>query len=363
MLSVYFFGENKYVEIALGYLGDDLYSEYYWLIACVGYVTFCFFYKIGLLIKSPQIIFGENIAHYKTLPVLIAVFLSIIIIASTIKGLFSGVVLFSGYASYNVEILGPYATVVFCSVLFMNFFVRKNSKAIFFGVFIVASLLLVGLGSRMFFVLGLISVVLNFIALNPKIVKTPFFLASVFMVLLLVLSIGIWRGGGDFSIIEMLGIFIAEPLFTSLSSAIYLNQTNDFFVLKAPMDILAAIINFIPSLLIPNKGELLSSVGYDVKAYSPFGASSLLVNVHINFGVFFFFYFSFIGFMFGVLKNIAYKNNFIYAVYLSSLPLLMFHFFREGFVTYIKVQFYNAMIFPFLILFFLSFFLRRRVKL
>lgn len=360
LVSVYFLENNKYVEIAQGYLGSSLYTEYYLPIAFVGYISFYLFYKIGGGCKFTSFSFGERISGYKTAPILVAMLLTIILIASTIKGLASGVVLFSGYSSYNVDILGPYATVVFCSVLFMNFFDNKITKKIFIGVFIISSLLLIGLGSRMFFVLGLISIILNSVARNPRMIKTPLFIFSLSIILLFVLSVGIWRSNGDFSVDEMLGVFIAEPLFTSISSAIYLNQVDDFFVFKAPMDILAAIINFAPSLIVTNKSELLNVVGYDIKSYSPFGASSLLVNVHINFGVLFFVYFSFIGFIFGLLRKLAYKNNFAYAVYLSSLPLLMFHFYREGFVTYLKVQFYNAIILPFLVLFVLGFLLRRR---
>ena len=60
-----------------------------------------------------------------------------------------------------------------------------------------------------------------------------------------------------------------------------------------------------------------------------------------------------IGFLYGYLNKLAKFSIFYRAVYFSLLPLLMFHFFREGFITVIKVMFFNGFILPAIIVLFL----------
>ncbi|ASK56500.1 hypothetical protein CEQ48_17770 [Vibrio tarriae] len=358
VVSIHFLGDNRQVEIVQTYVDSALYGEEYYMVSIFGLLFFYFFLKFGEKIKFRAVSIGQDVCHYKLTPIIISLILLFILFVSTIKGVMDGVVLFSGYSDYNISILGPYATTVFCSVIFVNYFESRKNKFIFLSIFLISSVLLLGLGSRMFFLLGAISLLLNIICVNPRVIRSPLFIFSIFSIFILVLVVGGWRSKSDINLDGIVGIFIAEPLFTSVSSVNYFKSIDDFFVFKFPYDIIASIFNFTPSILMPNKGDLVDSIAYDIKEYSPFGASSLLVNVHINFGVLFFIYFSLIGFVFGFMKSLAKKNKLFYAIYLSSLPLLMFHFFREGFITYIKVQFFNAIIMPLLLVSILGFLLR-----
>ncbi|MGR3268961.1 hypothetical protein ABMY33_20360 [Vibrio vulnificus] len=358
VLSIHFLDDNRYVEIALKHIGNDTYGSEYYIVSLVGFFSFYVALKLGEKIKISGVNFGHRVRYYYLAPKIIASSLLLVLMLSTFKGISSGVSLFSGYSDYNIAILGPYATTLFCSVIFLNYFEKKSSKFYFVFIFLLSSLLLLGLGSRMFFLLGTMSIILNKICNNPKIIKKPVFLCGVVTIFLLVLFVGVWRSQGDISGNEIMGIFIAEPLFTSISSVNYFKEIDEFFVIKSPNDIFAAIINFVPSLMMPDKSKVVEAIGYDIREYSPFGASSLLVNVHINFGILFYIYFCIIGFVFGLLKNLAKVNKLFYSIYLSSLPLLMFHFFREGFITYIKVQFFNAILLPILFVSILGFLLR-----
>ncbi|EOA3786122.1 hypothetical protein ACH0R5_004260 [Vibrio vulnificus] len=358
VLSIHFLDDNRYVEIALKHIGNDTYGSEYYIVSLVGFFSFYVALKLGEKIKISGVNFGHRVRYYYLAPKIIASSLLLVLMLSTFKGISSGVSLFSGYSDYNIAILGPYATTLFCSVIFLNYFEKKSSKFYFVFIFLLSSLLLLGLGSRMFFLLGTISIILNKICNNPKVIKKPVFLCGVVAIFLLVLFVGVWRSQGDISGNEIMGIFIAEPLFTSISSVNYFKEIDEFFVIKSPNDIFAAIINFVPSLMMPDKSKVVEAIGYDIREYSPFGASSLLVNVHINFGILFYIYFCIIGFVFGLLKNLAKVNKLFYSIYLSSLPLLMFHFFREGFITYIKVQFFNAILLPILFVSILGFLLR-----
>jgi hypothetical protein len=148
-------------------------------------------------------------------------------------------------------------------------------------------------------------------------------------------------------------IFFAEPLFTSTSGAIYIDNMNGRPLLSFPIEILASFINFIPTVIFPEKLELIELLTYNEAKASPFGASSIIVNIYSNFGILYPIYFFLIGLFYGYLKKLAKFSRFYKAVYFSLLPLLMFHFFREGFITVIKVIFFNGFILPLVIVMFL----------
>ena len=159
--------------------------------------------------------------------------------------------------------------------------------------------------------------------------------------------IGLWRAGGDASSEELVAVFLAEPLFTSVSGATYIENMGGRPLTGLPVDIFASVINFIPTIVFPEKLELISNLTYDPNKYSPFGASALMVNIYSNFGIFFPVYFFAIGIFYGYLRKKAKYSRFYLAVYFSVLPLLMF----------------NAFILPAVIVIFLSFIFHKKSKL
>ncbi|MFA0069623.1 O-antigen polymerase [Vibrio breoganii] len=359
-LLMHFLSDNRYVQIANQYVSPDDYNYQYLIIAIIGYVSFLGAYFLANKINLRAPYFGERLKYYKISPLLIVIALLLIFTLTTVKGAMSGVVFFSGYSNYNISVLGPYATILFSAVIFRNYFTELHIKKMFLILFIFASVFMLGLGSRMFFVLGVIALGLYRLCYYPEIMRKPKFFISLFGGLIFVLAIGVVRGSGELSVTGLLGILFAEPLFTSVSNALYLRSIDDFFVFKLPLDLFSSVINFVPSFVLPNKGEIMNEVGYSLKEFSPFGASGILVNSHINFGVLFFMYFTVTGFIYGALRKLARSNDLFLAIYLSCLPLLMFHFFREGLVTFVKISAFNAIILPIFSVLLLGFLFRRR---
>ncbi|WP_428016037.1 hypothetical protein [Arcobacter sp.] len=203
----------------------------------------------------------------------------------------------------------------------------------------------------MFFVLGVITLMIGYISQNRAILKSSKFYVIIVMLFLFVVYIGVWRSSNSELTIEMfVSIFIIEPIFTLTSAATYFSNVGERPIINIPTDIMAAIINFIPTVIFPDKLEVLNNLIDDPNKYSPFGANALLVNSYSNFGFLYPIYFFIIGAYIGYIRKKAFSSKFFKAVYFSILPIFMFHFYREGFITVIKILFFNAFIFPFIII-------------
>ncbi|MBI6487228.1 oligosaccharide repeat unit polymerase [Proteus mirabilis] len=358
VVSLYFFDNSWFVAIAKQHVELQEYGLIYFFISTLCLLIFTLAYLIFSNLKIIKINIGEKEKEHKLLPLIIFIIIFLFLFFTIVKSYYSGVNLFSGYnEGYNISLLGPLATISFSSTIFMFYFEKKEYKIAFLCVYIISNVFLLGMGSRMFFLVGLISIAVNQYNKNPRILKSFRFYFLGISLFLFILFIGVWRNNSEFSLDKLLGIFFAEPLFTSISAINYLNNIGNESLIKIPWDIIASALNFIPSELFKDKIVIISQIAYDIKSYSPFGASSLLTNIYINFGILFPIYIFSIGMLFGILKKLSY-NKLIYSIYITSLPLLMFHFYREGFITYIKIQFFNGLIFPIFIVLFISFLLR-----
>ncbi|MCO8051206.1 O-antigen polymerase [Proteus penneri] len=358
VISLYFFDESWFVLIAKQHVKLNDYGLVYSFISVLCLLIFSLAYIIFSNLKFLKTNIGEKEKEHKLLPSIIFIIILSLLLFTIIKSYHSGVILFSGYnEGYNISLLGPLATISFSSIIFMFYFEKKKYKIGFFIIYLISNIFLLGMGSRMFFLIGLISIAINEYHKNPQIIKTLKFYILSISLFLFILFIGIWRSNSEFSLEKLLGIFFAEPLFTSISAINYLNTIENESLIKIPWDVVASILNFIPSEIFKDKIVIISQIAYDIKSYSPFGASSLLTNIYINFGILFPIYVFSIGMLFGILSKLSY-NKLIYSIYIATLPLLMFHFFREGFITYIKIQFFNGLIFPIFIILLISLLLR-----
>ena len=350
--SLIFFSDLPLIEAAAPYISLGYFNFFYWLDVLIVFLFFYIGYGLANLIIKPACIFVDKSSHYLLVPGLIFLLLLIFYFLVLLKIKLSGQSMFSGYESYNVEVLGPLATLVFTSALFYNFYVRKKIKVLFLFLFLITSVALLGFGSRMFFLLGLIAIVLGSLSRNPYLFRSVKFYIFVLFSFFLVIGVGVWRSGYSLENGGILvSIFLVEPLFTATSGSLYLENLGQRFVVNFPSDILAAVINFIPSFIFPEKMTVINQIIFDENKQSPFGANALFSNLYSNFGVFYPFYIFLIGFFYGFLRVKSFYSYFFRAVYFSLLPLLMFHFFREGFITFIKVLVFNGMIFPFILLF------------
>lgn len=349
--TLLFFGDLPLVKAAEAYIGLDYFDIFYWLDVSLVLTFFLLGYVAAGIFVREKGVFFDRASNFRLAPSIIFLMLCVFYILIYLKVKAAGGAMFTGYESYNIEVLGPLATLVFTSALFYNFFCRKKIRFIFFFLFLATSLGLLGFGSRMFFILSFIAIALGSLSRNTFLFRNVFFYVFLGAIFLVVLGVGVWRSGYSFEDSSILvSIFLVEPLFTATSGALYLANLGGRYVLNIPVDIAAAFINFIPSFLYPEKMLLISKLTFDENKESPFGASALFSNLYSNFGVFYPIYIFFIGYFYGFLRAKSFWSPFFRAVYFSLLPLLMFHFFREGFITFIKVLIFNGLIFPFLLL-------------
>lgn len=346
-ITLLFFSENELILAAEKFISLNYFNFYYF----IDVFNILIFWIVGYLLGQKINVRTETkldvASSYNLLPLTLIAVLTIFTLFLVYKAMLSGTVFFSGYSTYEISVLGPFSTIVFMLALFINFFTKRSIRILFLILFLLVSSILLGLGSRMFFVLGSIAIMLGLIFKNPNLLKSIKFMFFSFLLLVFVLFIALWRGEGDleFSLESIVVIFLVEPLFTATSGALYIANAGRPF-LNYPVDIIASIINFIPSFIYPSKMEAINILTFDELKDSPFGASSLIVNMYSNFGFFYPIYFLLIGVFYGFLKKKAIYSSFYRAVYFSLLPLLMFHFFREGFITVFKVMFFNGFILP-----------------
>ncbi|WP_139436013.1 hypothetical protein [Aeromonas veronii] len=280
---------------------------------------------------------------YLQLPILF--FLVSVLLFVLIKAKITGYQFFSGYASYDVSVLGPLATLCFMSMWFYIFFGKK----IFLVSFLIVGILLLGSGSRMFFLLPLISLLLSkLLRGQSNIIVYGFYFV---LVAFFMLAVGLLREGSEISFDGLLTIGFAEPIFTSIGTLFYFEK--GWPALGFPTDVIAAFVNFVPSVIYSDKQALMDSLTLDQNVFNPFGAQSLLINLYKNFGYFYPVFIFFLGSYFGFLFRYRFFNI-IRTVYIMSLPLIVFHFQREGFITVFKVMFFNGLLFPILLTIFLS---------
>lgn len=352
--------EGKAVEIAEKYIDLSFFDARYWLDIFVVFVSWLFGYLYFSRKKySGAELVLDKVSNYKIAPGVVFLFLIIVYSYAVYFSLSRGAVFFSGYAGeYDPLVLGQFSTLVFVAAWFFNFF-HGWRKVLFLGVFLLSSLILLGLGARMYFLMGLISIFLGFVHTRKRLMFNPVFMTLIGFAGFFVVFVGFWRLGLDISLDNFLYIFFAEPLFTLTSASQFVeNVGRPMYGL--PIDIFVGFLNFVPTAIWPSKLDFISSFSASDDKLSPFGASSLYVNMYFNFGCFFWIYSLVTGCVFGFLKRRASISSFYRAIYFSVLPLLLFLYYRDGFMSMIKISVFNSYIFPMTILLFLMVLLERK---
>lgn len=348
-LSLAFFSDYSLISASLLYFDLSYFDFYYW----IDVLSILFFlilgYKISKKIKIRRRSYLDKFDNYKLMPLLLFLLLFFYYLIILVKVISSGL-MFSGYTTYDTAILGPASTLTFTSAFLYIFFKIPMIKKLFLMLFILNSITLLGLGSRMYFTLGSISIMLGFISLNRNLLTSIRLYLFIAMSLVFIVGIGVWRSSSKIDSEALISIFLAEPLFTSTTGALYIENSNGRPVFSIPTDILASIINFIPSAFYPAKGEIISALTYDINKEAPFGASSVIVNLYSNFGFLYPIYLILIGFYLGMVKRKANYSPFYKAVYFSTLPAFIFLFYRESFITFFKIIFFNGLFFPAVVL-------------
>lgn len=263
--------------------------------------------------------------------------------------------LFQGYAvDYDVTLMGIVAT---CNVFFLFFYmyirmsVMQSSKKKFYKKFFLYSCLwfsivLLGLGSRMYIMIPLVASIIYLI--DNKIVSMKKVMYIGFIIALFFLSIGVWRIGGDISDLEsLLYIGLGEPLFTWISLVSMLSYTPELPLLAFPFNYLSSFVNFVPSIVFPLKGEFVSEISLPFDA--PLGATNLLVSAISNFGLLGGGVFLFIlGFSFTYIRY-NFRGRFGLTYYYCLCGIIPFQLFRDAFPIVNKMLFVNLFILPMVI--------------
>lgn len=216
-------------------------------------------------------------------------------------------------------------------VFYLHFGVEqpKNTQRLFLFLFIITAVFLLGLGGRMYVIIPIVAYFMR--AYNKAAEKGKSLIPYLVVPIVGALSasiIGAIRIGEK---LDKIAYFIfAEPVFTSYSSFSYINQ-NVIPLAKVPVNFLLSVFNFIPSLIWPQKAEVLGSLtGNWAKYDNPLGALSVFVSIYGDFGIilgglFIFFLGAFYGYLYKAVKTGNMNRN-LYYCFCSVLP---FCFFRD----------------------------------
>lgn len=276
--------------------------------------------------------------------------------------------LFKGYqVDYDTDFMGSIATLNMLFLFFLlynkgkqkkNLTSYKISELYLIGSILEFSAVLLGLGSRMYIMVPLISYIIYL--LDNRKISFKKLIIRLSIIILLLLAIGIWRlGDTDFSVDALLYIGVAEPVFTWISAESMFSM-NSLPLLAFPNNFITSFINFIPTILFPSKAEYINelTIQYD----SPLGATNVLVSLMGNFGLLgsciaLFF----LGFFLTCIR-IQNTSLFIKTYYYCICGILPFQLFRDNISIVNKMLFYNFYIFPFIFIFVEKFITNKYLK-
>lgn len=270
--------------------------------------------------------------------------------------------LFQGYLiETDGSITGIIATgqLIFLFWLIFELVTYRSASHLLALSVIVCSIMLIGMGSRMYVLIPCISILLYVIEYQvvsfKKIVLT--FAIAIFAFV----SVGLLRQGNSITADGLLFIGLAEPCFTWISAESLFQYTNEFDILSFPENYFTSFYNFVPSLIFPNKAELIKPISLPFDA--PVGATNLLVSLISNFGLLgSCLFIGLLGWFLSFIRMTK-SNSFWITYYLCVCSIIPFQLFRDELVIVNKVVFMNLLIFPWLIRFILcTIFRRRRIR-
>jgi hypothetical protein len=197
------------------------------------------------------------------------------------------------------------------------------------------------LGTRLYFLSSLITIFAMYYTIRKQI-KVIHFFFIIFFFALIFSMIGVLRQGGTLRSDRIVFIFFGEPFFTGYSLFSFL-KLNDLPWLNMPNGLMVDVINLLPTVLMPDKGELMKTLYVSNYEYvSPLGAKNVFVSLMENFGILGSFVFIvFLAFIVAMLyKKLRYS-------FFIIIGVLCFSFFRDPFsVSIIKYIFQISLIGP-----------------
>jgi oligosaccharide repeat unit polymerase len=280
--------------------------------------------------------------------------------------------LFKGYVGGEANELNGYKAIacglnINLSFLFIYYYFGNNNKLLRIIVFLffINNVILLSVGSRIYVLTALFSVLLAYMAnevqykckLNLK--RLLYFFC---FVIFFSCTIGLVRQGIDFNIEDVYYYLFAEPYFLWLSAGSILSiETIEFF--RFPTKFISDFIGILPTAIFEDKYRWMAGVhsflvelglnNDPLLLYSPMGGTSIIYSLISEFGLIGALIFLYLmGAFFWKISYKAQESLFFKAYFLTLCSILPFIFFREDFFHIIKNFFFNSLIFPALILYF-----------
>ena len=259
------------------------------------------------------------------------------------------------FQGYQIEMDNPFVGAIATTAIFYLFLFIYNKKGnysrnintILVIILIELSFVMLGVGTRMYFLVILVTIILYMHDNNVLPTKKIILLGGTGIFLLLL--VGIWRLGTEsVSLENIIYIGIAEPTFTWIS-AISMYDLNKLPMFSIPYNFASSFINFLPSIIFPDKAKMVSdiSLNYD----SPLGAISVFASVISNFGIIgSFLAFFVLGFLISYIR-LHWKSVFGQTYYYCICGVIPFQLFRDPFTVVNKVFFSNLLLVPVLFIF------------
>lgn len=231
-------------------------------------------------------------------------------------------------------------------VNYISGYTHYITKLVLFSV-IILSFMLIFSGTRMYSLIVILAFLGNYVTYKNVNKKLLFSISIGSFVLLLL--VGLLRMGSNIKFDLLAYIFLAEPIFTWWSASTYLSG-NEFNFFSVPVSFFSSIINFIPSLLLPDKSNYMINLSDLANFEAPLGANSIFVGVQADFGYFFgLMFFSILGCFYSILNMLARYDYYIRAYYICCCAVLPFQFYRDGFFIVNKQLLWNFLVVPILI--------------
>lgn len=254
--------------------------------------------------------------------------------------------LFKGYTiDYDIELMGAIAT---CNSIFLVLYLYivqlpKSPYRIWFRCLLFEfSLVLLGLGSRMYVLIIVIALVLYYMSINKVKARKIIYIATFSTLFFLIVGI-VRLSSTDISLDALLYIGCAEPLFTWISAISYFNY-NDITMISFPSNFISTFINFIPTLFLPNKSTLIVPLSGEFDA--PLGATNLMISMLDNFGIIGSAIMLFCGGALLTCIRYNFKSKLGNAYYFCLCGIIPFQLFRDNLSIVNKMIFFNFLLLP-----------------
>lgn len=250
--------------------------------------------------------------------------------------------LFAGYGGeYDIMLRGPISTLQLL-LLFQYLYEKaanKNTSVLFGLLLVLNSIVLLGMGGRLYVAIALVSVYFQWWNWESKTNRSRLLslLLLFFGGVALLTAVGMLRQGSGFNLTALAFYFSAESFFVFISAASIFTE-GEWYLLNFRTGVAAYLLNLVPSVIWPDKLAFITELSGEGLAFiSPFGAISVVTSTVGNFGFLGgLLFFAAVGaFMTAVGHTRGHPSR--EALYCYLVGLLVFSFFRDDFMIQFKV--------------------------